>query len=191
MEGLPRAERYLDDLLSTPTRLVNWRMCGWSFALIGPAPVASKRCVRVPLRFISIDPGCVVPIIRATSPSTTIRNAMTQYPRILTAALVCYTISATAFAFFHVISSSYTPNGGFRFFVKSKFVVPAFRVVNVLTSRRKHPFYLNGRVVFLLFSQIVHGILFPLRNVLHGRSITGWKPSSSVSPTVYVITGSN
>ena len=116
---------------------------------------------------------------------------MAQHPRILTTALICYTISATAFTFFHVISSSYSPDGGFRFFVKSRFVVPAFRVMNVLTSRRKHPFYLNGRVVFLLFSQIVHGILFLVRNVLLGRSVIGWKPSSSVSPTVSVITGLN
>ena len=186
-----RAERYLDDLLSAPARLVNWCLGGRSFALIDPAQVVSKRCVRVPLRFISIDPGCVVPVIRATSPSTTIRNAMTQYPKILTTALICYTTSATAFTFFHVISSSQTPNGGFRFFVKSKFVIPAFWVVNVLTSRRKHPFYLNGRVVFLFFSQIVHGILFLLRNVLLGRSVIGWKPSSSVSPTVSVIAGLN
>ena len=57
-------------------------------------------------------------------------------------------------------------------------------MVNVLTSCRKHPLYLNGRVVFLIFSQIVHGLLFLLRNVLLGRSVIGWKPSNSVSPTV-------
>ena len=57
-------------------------------------------------------------------------------------------------------------------------------MVNVLTSCRKHPFYLNGRVVFLIFSQIFHGLLFLLRNVLLGRSVIGWKPTNSVSPTV-------
>lgn len=46
---------------------------------------------------------------------------------------------------------------------------------------KKHPFYLNGRVVFLFFSQIVHGVLFLLRNVLLGRSITGWRPTHSRS----------
>lgn len=57
-------------------------------------------------------------------------------------------------------------------------------MVNALTSCRKHPFYLDGRVVFLFFSQIVHGALFLLRNVLLGRSVVGWRPSNSVSPTV-------
>ena len=60
-------------------------------------------------------------------------------------------------------------------------------MVNVLTSRRKHPFYLDGRVVFLIFSQIVHGVLFLLRNILLGRSVIGWKPSNSVSPVVLLL----
>lgn len=130
-----------------------------------------------------IDP-CTVPVIHATSPSTTIRNAMTQHSKILTTTLICYMTSAVAFAFFHVISSTQTPNSSLRFFVKSKYVLPVFGVVNVLTSRRKHPFYLDGRVVFLFFSQIVHGVLFLLRNVLLGRSVIGWKPRNPVSPAI-------
>ena len=59
---------------------------------------------------------------------------MTQHSKILTTALICYTTSAVAFTFFHVISSQQTSNGEFRFFVKSKFVLLVFRVVNVLTS---------------------------------------------------------
>ncbi|KAF9788124.1 nucleoporin protein Ndc1-Nup [Thelephora terrestris] len=105
------------------------------------------------------------PVTHSTSPSTTIRNATTQRSKILTTALICYITSAVAFTFFHVISSPQTPNGGLRFFVKSK----------------KHPFYLNGRVVFLFFSQIVHGVLFLLRNVLLGRSVIGWRPHNSQS----------
>ena len=134
MESVAGAERYLDHPLSAPAQLVNWRLGGWSSTLINLAQVVSKRCVRVLLQSIPIDPGRAVPVIHATSPSATIRNAMAQYPKILTAALVCYTSSAVAFAFFHVISSPQTPSDRFRFFVKSKFVLPAFRVMNALTS---------------------------------------------------------
>ena len=134
MENVAGTERYLDRLLSAPAQLVNWRLGGWSFTLINPAQVVSKRCFRASLESISINPGCVVPLIHATSPSTTIRNAMTQHSKILTTALICYTTSAVAFTFFHIISSQQTSNSGFRFFVKSKFVLPAFKVVNVLTS---------------------------------------------------------
>lgn len=122
MENVARTKRYLDRLLSAPAQLVNWRLGGWSFTFINPPQVVSKRCVRAPLQPTSINPESVVPVIHATSPSTTIRNAMTQHSKILTAALVCYTTSAVAFTFFHVISSQQTSNGGFRFFVKSKFV---------------------------------------------------------------------
>lgn len=51
------------------------------------------------------------------------RNAMTQHSKVLTTALICYTTSAVAFAFFHVLSSPQTSNGGLRFFVKSKYVL--------------------------------------------------------------------
>jgi hypothetical protein len=134
MENVAGTERYLDRLLSAPAQLVNWRLGGWSLTLINPAQVVSKRCVRAPFQSILINPGCIVPVIHATSPSTTIRNAMTQHSKILTTALICYTTSAVAFTFFHVISSQQTPNGGLRFFVKSKFVLSSFKVVNVLTS---------------------------------------------------------
>ena len=107
---------------------------------------------------------------------------MTQHSKLLTTALIRYTISAVAFTLFHILSSPQTPNGGLRFFVKSKYVLWEFTILNVLTSCRKHPLYLNGRVVFLIFSQIVHGLLFLLRNVLLGRSVIGWKPTNSVSP---------
>jgi len=127
MENVARTKRRLDRLLSAPARLVNWRLGGWSVALINPAQVVSKRCVRAPLQSTPINSECVVPVIHATSPSTTIRNAMTQHSKILTTALVCYTTSAVAFTFFHVISSQQTANGGFRFFVKSKFVPSVLR----------------------------------------------------------------
>jgi hypothetical protein len=42
-------------------------------------------------------------------------------------------------------------------------------------------------VVFLFFSQIVHGVLFLLKNILLGRSVIGWKPSNSVSPTALLL----
>lgn len=46
-------------------------------------------------------------------------------------------------------------------------------------------------MVFLFFSQIVHGVLFLLRNVLLGRSVIGWKPRSSVSPAISSTVGLN
>ncbi|KAF9653627.1 hypothetical protein BDM02DRAFT_3226294 [Thelephora ganbajun] len=129
----------------------NWSICAWVIGVL-PLLILRKSYLKVP-------------VTHATSPSTTIRNAMTQHSKILTTALIYYTTSAVAFTFFHVISSPRTNDGDLRFFVKSK----------------KHPFYLNGRVVFLFFSQIVHGVLFLLRNVLLGRSIIGWRPSNSRS----------
>lgn len=131
--GVARTKRYLGRLLSAPAQLVNWRLVGWSVALAHLAQIVSKRCVRGPLQVMSIDP-CAVPVIHAASPSTTIRNAMTQHSRILTTTLICYTTSAVAFAFFHVISSTHGSDSSLRFFVKSKYVLPAFGVVNVLTS---------------------------------------------------------
>lgn len=122
MEDVARTQRCLDRILSAPTQLVNRRLGGWSVTLIDPAQVVSERCVRNPLQPIPIDPGYAEPVIYATSPSTTIRNAMAQHSKILTTALICYTTSAVAFTFFHVISFSQTPNGGLRFFVKSKCV---------------------------------------------------------------------
>ena len=59
----------------------------------------------------------------ATSPSTMLRIAMTQHSKLLTTALIRYTISAVAFTLFHILSSPQTPNGGLRFFVKSKYVL--------------------------------------------------------------------
>ena len=184
MENMARTQRYLDHLLSLPAELVDRSLGGWSVALIDPAQVIFKRYAPTLPQHVLIDQESAVPATHATSPSTTIRNAMSQHSKILTTALICYATSAIAFAFFHVISSPQTPNGGLRFFVKSKYVLRVFATVSVLTLRRKHPFYLNGRVVFLFFSQIVHGVLFLLRNVLLGRSIMGWRPSNSVSPTV-------
>ena len=123
MENVARTQRCLDHLLSAPTQLVNRRLGGWGVTLINLAQVVSQRCVRNPSQPIPVDQGYTAPVIHATSPSTTIRNAMTQHSKILTTALICYTTSAVAFTFFHVISSSQTPNGGLRFFVKSKYVL--------------------------------------------------------------------
>ena len=123
MEDVARTQRYLDHLLSVPPQLVNRRVGSWSVTLVNPAQVVSKRCVRIPLQFTPIDPGCTAPVTHATSPSTTIRNAMTQHSRILTTTLIYYTTSAIAFTFFHIVSSPQTPNGDLRFFVKSKYVL--------------------------------------------------------------------
>ena len=187
--GVARTQRSLDRLLSISAQLVNRRLGDWSLTFANPTQVVPKRCIQIPLQIISTDPGCAVPVTHATSPSTTIRIAMTQHSKLLTTALIRYTISAVAFTLFHIVSSPQTPDNGLRFFVKSKYVLWRFVMVNVLTSCRKHPFYLNGRVVFLIFSQIVHGLLFLLRNVLLGRSVIGWKPANSVSPTVLPLVG--
>ena len=134
VEDVVRTKRYLDHLLSAPARLVNWRLGGWSVTLVNPAQIIPKRCVQVPPHSIQTDPGCLVPLTHATSPSTTIRNAMTQHSKILTTALICYTASAVAFTFFHVISSPQTPNSALRFFVKSRYALPTSGVMIVLTS---------------------------------------------------------
>lgn len=134
MEDVARTQRHLDHPISTPAQLVNWRLVGWSVTHADPTQIVSERCVRVSLQPASADPGCTVPVTHATSPSKTMRNAMTQNSKILTTALIYYTASAVAFTFFHVISSPQTPNSGLRFFVKSKYVIQTYEVVNVLTS---------------------------------------------------------
>ena len=129
--------------LFTWVSLVAWRMCqepngiwtifyllqpDWSIGawVVGVLPLLILRksylkgTFENPLQYTPIDPGCAVPAIHATSPSTTIRSAMTQHSKILTTTLICYTTSAVAFTFFHVLSSSQTPDGSLRFFVKSK-----------------------------------------------------------------------
>ena len=43
MENVARTERYLDDLLSIPARLVDWSLVSWSVAITDPTQVAFKR----------------------------------------------------------------------------------------------------------------------------------------------------
>jgi hypothetical protein len=123
VEDMVGTKRYLGRLLPVLAQLVNRRLGGWSVALINPAQVVPERCVRISSQLIAVNLGCAVPVTHATSPSTTLRNAMTQHSKILTTALICYTTSAVAFTFFHVIASLQTPNSGLRFFVKSKCVL--------------------------------------------------------------------
>ena len=115
----------------------NWSIGAWVVGVL-PLLILRKSYLKgafgLHYSLSQLIQDAVVPVIHATSPSTTIRNAMTQHSKILTTALICYTTSAVAFTFFHVISSQQTSNGEFRFFVKSKFVLLVFRVVNMLTS---------------------------------------------------------
>lgn len=108
-------------------------MGGWSVTLIDPAQVVFKMYVELSCNLPQLIWNLTVPVTHANSPSTMLRDAMSQHSKILTTALICYTTSATAFMFFHVISSPKTPNGGLRFFVKSKYALPEFLMMNVLT----------------------------------------------------------
>ena len=70
----------------------------------------------------------------------------------------------------------------FRLFVKSKFISFFFlAVLFVLMTLiyRKHPLYLNPRLIYLIFSQIVAALVYTFRNVLLDRFLFRFAPPSS------------
>ena len=114
----------------------SWSMGAW---VVGVLPLLIlrksylKRTFQFPCHLSQLNWNFAVPVTHATSPSTTLRNAMSQHSNVLTTALICYTTSAVTFTFFHVISSPKTPNGGLHFFVKSKYVLRTFANQDALT----------------------------------------------------------
>ncbi|EPS94314.1 hypothetical protein FOMPIDRAFT_1153315 [Fomitopsis schrenkii] len=107
----------------------------------------------------------------ASSPSKMFSAALVK--RSTTCALVTYLASGVALAVVHMFLANIyepSPSGHPRFslFVKS----------------RKHPYYLNGRVLYMLFSQAVLASAYLLRTVLLDRFAVRWTqvPSQPDAP---------
>ncbi|TFY76297.1 hypothetical protein EWM64_g7713 [Hericium alpestre] len=96
----------------------------------------------------------------ASSPLQTIKNALSKPStiRILSTYVACTTIAMTLHVF---MPSTNEPGSHLNIFVKSK----------------KHPYYLNGRLVFVFLSQIVFAVAFFLRNIMFDRFSVHWNNS--------------
>ncbi|PPR07533.1 hypothetical protein CVT26_013557 [Gymnopilus dilepis] len=111
-----------------------------------------------------------------TSPQSTIKTALAQNSTRI--AFATYLASATAALVVHVImayayESSARGDPKLSVFVKSK----------------KHPHYLNGRLVFLLVSQFVTSIAFTLRGAMTDRFSYRWTYAiSKTTPRSLVLT---
>ncbi|KAH9918053.1 nucleoporin protein Ndc1-Nup [Fomitopsis serialis] len=110
----------------------------------------------------------------ASSPSKMLSAALTK--RSTTYALATYLVSGVSLVAMHMLLANFyepTPSGHPRFslFVKS----------------RKHPFYVNGRVLYMLFSQITLAFTYLLRTVLLDRFAVRWTqiPAESDAPEKY------
>ncbi len=96
-----------------------------------------------------------------------------------------YAGSALLLTVLHIIVSYvYEPTIGsdprLTIFVKSKSVFPLASIVtSLIIITRKHPYYLNGRTLFLVTSQVSLGCLYILRNALMDRSSVRWTSSLS------------
>ncbi|KZT71196.1 hypothetical protein DAEQUDRAFT_764113 [Daedalea quercina L-15889] len=106
----------------------------------------------------------------ASSPSKMFSAALTK--RSTTYALATYLASGVALAAVHMLLANVyepSPNGHPRFslFVKS----------------RKHPYYLNGRILYMLFSQVTLAGAYLLRTVLLDRLAVRWTQTPGETDT--------
>lgn len=87
-------------------------------------------------------------------------------------------------------------------FVKSRYVIQSYYIIlgrklhdgqrhssvpvssEAKTSSRKHPYYLNGRLLFLIFAQLWLAASFFLRNIMLDRFVFRWTKSSNSSELV-------
>ncbi|KAG6827985.1 hypothetical protein H0H92_009749 [Tricholoma furcatifolium] len=81
---------------------------------------------------------------------------------------VVYAVSAAAYIALNVGIHYATgnPSHGLAIFVKSK-------------EYRKHPLYLNGRLIFIVLSQLSAACAFSLRNITLDRFVFGWERKSA------------
>ncbi|OBZ78331.1 hypothetical protein A0H81_01680 [Grifola frondosa] len=126
---------------------------------LGVLPIVVLRKV-----YLSVTPNA------ATSPSNMFHNALNK--RSTSHAIVLYPISALCLAAIqlfiaHTHEAFSHEDPRLTFFVKSK----------------KHPFYLNGRVVYLLSSQVFIACAYLLRNLMLDRFTVHWADLSSSRPS--------
>lgn len=117
----------------------------WVFAAL--PVIVLRRKLLTPIR----DP--------ATSPANLLSSSLPK-PTVRRAFLV-YTASALVLLIVHILLSYVVESTDpkLRLFVKS----------------RKHPYYLNGRLIFIIISQFVTAIVYGIRNVLLDRFAFRWR----------------
>ena len=165
--------RFLGNLINPQVWV--WGGVGWA---VGVLPVLVMRKVYLTSGslhicvFILTDCSIATPTT-APSPSKTLQNAL-QKPRTLRALLV-YQTSAILLTFLHVFMLYASIDDA----AEGEAVVPDPKLT-VFVRSRKHPYYLNGRFVFLLLAQVILASAFWLRNVILDRF--AFRSVSSVSP---------
>jgi nucleoporin NDC1 len=123
-------------------------------------------------------PAAAVPT-PSSSPSQRVRATISK-PLALRAVsvyiLTSILISASHILFGHVFESTPRASDNFGIFVKSRYspFILASSSIDSPLSIRKHPYYLNGRFLFLYMAQITLAIGFHFRNVLLDRPTIHW-----------------
>ncbi|KAF5309985.1 hypothetical protein D9619_010243 [Psilocybe cf. subviscida] len=116
---------------------------------------------------------------RAMSPKEIIKVAFAQSRTRIAAAT--YLASSLAFLAIHIIMvrTYEAKDSKLTVFVKSKWDIYHFDSDFSERRHRKHPNYLNGRLVFLVISQLVTGFAFALRGCLADQFVFPWMQSVS------------
>lgn len=136
-----------------------WGAVGWA---VGVLPVLVMRKIyltsellAISIKYFYADWSIATPTT-APSPSKTLQNAL-QKPNTLHALLV-YQISAILLTFLHILM-----------LYASTAELERDPKLTVFVRSRKHPYYLNGRFLFLLLAQMVSAGAFWVRNIMLDR----------------------
>lgn len=122
-------------------------------------------------------PSAAIPT-SSSSPSQRVRAAISK-PRSLRALsvyiLTSIIISTSHILFGDVLESTSRASDHFGIFVKSRYLPFVLgSSIDSPLSIRKHPYYLNGRFLFLYTAQITLALCFHLRNILLDRPTVRW-----------------
>ncbi|KAI0055711.1 hypothetical protein BV25DRAFT_1903556, partial [Artomyces pyxidatus] len=101
----------------------------------------------------------------SSSPSQRFKTALSKTTTIR--ALLTYTIASLSITTLHILMTSSRDSVHLNVFVKS----------------RKHPYYLNGRFLFLFLAQIAFASAFHFRSVLLDRFVVRWTRSTVPNPS--------
>jgi nucleoporin NDC1 len=136
-----------------------WGAVGWA---VGVLPVLVMRKIyltsellAISIKYFYADWSIATPTT-APSPSKTLQNAL-QKPNTLHALLV-YQISAILLTLLHILM-----------LYASTAELERDPKLTVFVRSRKHPYYLNGRFLFLLLAQMVSAGAFWVRNIMLDR----------------------
>jgi len=121
----------------------------------------------------------------ATSPANLLSSSLAK-PTVRRAFLV-YTASALVLLIVHILLSYVVESTDpkLRLFVKSRCVCIENNHSCWWMIFRKHPYYLNGRLIFIIISQFVTAIVYGIRNVLLDRFAFKWRIAAQASIICY------